>query len=134
EEEEEEKQQQQQQLTEEPEEKPKSKMIDQKDVVVVKDQFEKNFGLKINARHAVKLINLSRENGKSIDDAIEEAQAYYKRSGQPRKNPYGAVQYAIETGWVICDSEPEPSRSSPAHIEVDDSFFDNLAGYGGDYS
>ncbi|MBS7531844.1 hypothetical protein IC619_015330 [Hazenella sp. IB182353] len=80
---------------------PKPKLIEQKDVVAVQDQFEKIFNLNITPKSAVNLINLSNKHEKTIEDAIEETQTYYKQSGKPKENPYGAVWYAITTGWNI---------------------------------
>jgi hypothetical protein len=81
----------------------------QKNVVVVQDEFKKSFEKTITKKQAEELIKLAIENEKSIVDCIEETVTYYKQSGKEKKNSYGAVIYAITTGW---DIENAPTKET----------------------
>jgi hypothetical protein len=100
----------------------------QKNVVVVRDEFEKTFEKKITKKQAEDLIKLAIENDKDVLDAIKETATHFKQKNQQPDSAVGSVRYSITDGWDIEVKPAKVQPSHPAHVEFDDAYFANLFG------
>jgi hypothetical protein len=89
----------------------------EKNVVVVFDEFNKTFEKKITKKQAEDLIQLAIENEKDIFECIKETTLYYQQSGKEQKNPYGAVYHSITKGWDVAPVAATKVENDTARID-----------------